>query len=147
MIVRKGNITLRTLDTAWWRVGLTVGLLVLAAGCQQKYWYQEGKTFAESKTDYEDCWTELLRRTNLRHTSTYKSRFLENCMRQRGYELVAENDLPLEVKREDPDVPSDTPWIHSYGVAGTINARPPSLPPDDTPAESATLTRRHPPRS
>ena len=140
--MREGNITFRTFDTALLRAGLAVGLAVLAAGCQQKYWYQEGKTFDECKADHEDCWTELLRRTDLRYASSYKHQFLEDCMRQRGYELVAEKDLPLDVKREDPDVPSDVPWIHSYGVAGTIHARPPSIPPDGAPAESATLARR-----
>jgi hypothetical protein len=140
--VREGNIAFWVLDAALLRAGLALGLAVLAAGCQQKYWYQEGRTFDECKADHENCWTELLKRTNLSHTSTYKSRFLENCMQQRGYGLMAENDLPLDAKREDPIVPSDTPWIHSYGVAGALRARPLFVPPDCAPAESATWTRR-----
>ena len=119
-----------------------MGLVVLAAGCQQKYWYQEGKTFAECKADHEDCWAELLRRSNLRYPSSYTHEFLENCMRQRGYDLVAEKDLPLDVKRETPKVPSDVPWYYSYGVAGAIKAWSPPLLPDDAPEESATLAGR-----
>lgn len=142
MIARGGSITFRTFDTALLRAGLAVGLAVLATGCQQQYWYQEGKTFAECKADHEDCWNELLRRTDLRFASSYRRRFLEDCMQQRGYEPVADRDLPLDVKREDPDVPSDVPWIHSYGVAGTISTRPRCIPPDCATEESATLARR-----
>jgi len=124
------------------RAGLAVGLVVLAAGCQRQYWYQEGKTFDECRADQEDCQTELLKRTDRRYASSFKHRFLENCMRERGYELVAEKDLPLDIKRGDPEVPSDVPWIHSYGAAGTLSAGPLSIPPDGAPAESATRARR-----
>jgi hypothetical protein len=140
--VREGNLTFRTFDAALLRAGLAVGLVVLAAGCQRQYWYQEGKTFDECKADQEDCQAELLKRTDRRYASSYKHRFLENCMQQRGYELIAEKDLPLDIKREDPDVPSEVPWVHSYGVAGIIHARPPSIPPDCALAESAALARR-----
>lgn len=141
MIVRKGNITFRTCAAALLRAGLAVGLVVVAAGCQQKYWYQEGKTYDECRADHEDCWAELLKRTDLRQTSSYRQRFLENCMRQKGYEPVAEKDLPLDLKRVDPEVPSDTPLVHSYGVAGALSPWPPSTSPDGAPVESAALTR------
>jgi len=140
--VREGNITFRTFGAALLRAGLAVGLVVLASGCQRMYWYQEGKTFAECKAERKDCQAELLKRTDRRYASTYKTRFLENCMRERGYELVAAKDLPLDIVREDPVVPSDVPWIHSYGVAGTLSPGPLSIPPDGAPATSATLTRR-----
>jgi hypothetical protein len=154
-IVREGIITFRTggpkrdrprwgipFDTALRRIGLTVGLVVLAAGCQPKYWYQEGRTFDECKADYHDCWTELLQRTTLHHTSNYKDRFLKNCMQQKGYELVVEKDLPLDIKRGDPEVLSDVPWIHAYGVAGTLFAEPSLIPLDSVPAESTPLIHR-----
>ena len=99
--MRGDNITFRTLEIALLRAGLAVGLVVLATGCQRKYWYQEGKTFDECKADHEDCWAELRRRSDLRYPSSYTHQFLENCMRQRGYELVTQKDLPLDVKRED----------------------------------------------
>lgn len=140
--MREGNIAFRTFDTALRRVSLAVGLVVLAAGCQPKYWYQEGKTFDECKADNDDCWTELLKRTDLTHKSNYKDRFLENCMREKGYELVAEKDLMLDIKREDPPVLSDFPWIHAYGVAGTLSAEPLSLPRDPPSTESTPLVHR-----
>jgi len=142
MIVRKGNSTFRTFEAALLRAGLAMGLVVLAAGCQRQYWYQEGKTFAECKADHEDCQAELLQRTDRRYPSSYKHRFLENCMHERGYELVAEKDLPLDIKREDPEVPSEVPSVHAYGVAGALSPWPPSVPPDRVPAESATLAHR-----
>ena len=63
-------------------------------------------------------------------------------MQERGYELVAEKDLPLDVAREDPMVPSDWPWVHAYGVAGALRPRPPSTGPEGAPVESAALTAR-----
>jgi hypothetical protein len=140
--VRDGNIIFRTFDAALLRAGLAVGLVVLGAGCQQEHWYQEGKTFAECKTDYDACWTELLKRTELRHASSYQHRFMVNCMRQRGYELRVEKDLPLDARREDPEVASDVPWYYAYGVAGALQTGPRSLPPDGSPAESLVSAGR-----
>jgi len=142
--VREGNITFRTLEAILLRAGLALGLVVLAAGCQRQYWYQEGKTFDECKADHEDCQAELLKRTDRRYASSYRHRFLANCMQERGYELIAEKDLPLDVKREDPEVPSEAPWVHAYGVAGALNPWPLSLPPDGAPAESAALMHGSP---
>ncbi len=139
--MREGNITFRTLEATLLRAGLALGLVVLVTGCQRQYWYQEGKTFAECKADHEDCQAELLKRMDRRYPSSYKHRFLEDCMQQRGYELIAEKHLPLDIKREDPEVPSDVPWIHAYGVAGTLSPRPASTSPDGAPLESAALTR------
>ncbi len=141
-IVRKGNTAFRTFGAALPWAGLAVGLAVVMAGCQRMYWYREDKTFDECKADQEDCQAELLKRTDRRYASSYKHEFLEDCMRQRGYELVTERDLPLDIEREDPVVPSDVPWVHSYGVAGTLSPGPLSIPPDGAPATSATLTRR-----
>ena len=142
MIVREDRITFRTIEIALLRAGLAMGLVVMAAGCQQKYWYQEGKTFDECKADHEDCWAELRRRWNLRYPSSYTHEFLEDCMRQRGYDLMTQKDLPLDVKRETPDAPSDVPWYYAYGVAGAVKAWSPPLPPDGAPEESATLAGR-----
>ncbi len=103
-----------------WLLHTTVVALCLTAGCPQKYWYQEGKTFDECRADRTDCRAELLKRTDLRYVSDYERRFVEDCMRQRGYRLVPEKDLPLDAKREDADVPSEVPWARSYGVAGSI---------------------------
>jgi hypothetical protein len=145
--VGEGNLTFRTWDAAWRRAGLAVGLVVLVAGCQRMYWYQEGKTFVACKTDHEDCQAELLKRADRRYASSYQHEFLENCMRERGYELVAEKDLPLDVAREDPMVPSEVPWVHAYGVAGALSPWPPSTAPAGAPVESAALMRGAPPSS
>lgn len=139
--MREGNATFRAFGAALQGAGLAVGLVVLAAGCQRMYWYQEGKTFVECKADHEDCQAELLKRTDRRYASSYKHQFLENCMRERGYEVVAEKYLPLDIVREDPTVPSDWPWAHVYGVAGTLSPWPPSTAPGVVPVESAARTR------
>ena len=70
-----------------------VGLgLSLVAGCGQKYWYQEGKTFEECKADRAACRAELLKRTDLRHIGDYERQFMEDCMRQKGYRLIPEKE-------------------------------------------------------
>ncbi len=144
-IVRGGNFTFWTCKAAWLWVSVAVGLAVLATGCQRMYWYQDGKTFDECRADYEDCQAELLKRTDRRYASSYKYRFLDNCMRERGYEVVAEKGLPLDVAREDPMVPSDWPGVHAYGVAGTLRPRPPSPAPEGAPVKPAALRRGVPP--
>ena len=100
-------------------LALTLGLF-LGSGCGQKYWYQEGKTFAECLQDRQDCRQELLKRTDLYRIGEYERRFMEDCMQQKGYRLLAEKELPLDVKREDSDIPSEVPWARGYGVAGTL---------------------------
>ena len=143
--MREGNITFRILEAALLRAGMALGLVVLAAGCQRQYWYQEGKTFDECRADHEECQAELLQRTDRRYASSYRHRFLDNCMQERGYEVVAEKDLPLDVAREDSKVPSDWPGDHAYGVAGALRPRPPSPGPEGVPVESAALRRGTPP--
>lgn len=140
--MREGNGTSRILDAILWPAALALGLIVSAAGCQQKYWYQEGKTFAECEADHKDCQAELLRRIDQRFPTSYRQRFMDHCMRGRGYEPVAEKKLPLAVKRQDPPVPSNVPWIHAYGVAGTIPPRGPSAPRNGGDAVSAALLPR-----
>jgi hypothetical protein len=142
--VRKGSLTSRTLQATLWWAPWAAGFAVLAAGCHQMYWYQEGKTFAECRADHEDCWAELLKRIDWRYAGSYQYRFMENCMRERGYELIAQKDLPLDIKREGPEVPSYVPWIHAYGVAGALSSGPPSPAPDGAPLESAGLMRGPP---
>lgn len=105
---------------------LYLAVLALSAttGCELKYWYQEGKTFDQCKADRKICRAELLRRADAYRLGSYERRFMEECMRQRGYRLVSESELPLDVKREDPDIPSEVPWARSYGLAGTLGRDP-----------------------
>jgi len=103
---------------SWLFVAAVVGLC-LAAGCQQEYWYQEGRTFDECKADRAACRAELLQRTDLNHVGEYERRFMEDCMRQKGYWIVPQDDLPLDVRREEPNLASALPWDRAYGVAGS----------------------------
>ncbi len=106
------------------RAGLYCAIVVglcLAAGCQPAYWYREGRTFERTKGDYVDCWAELLRRSDLNYVSSYERRFMENCMRQQGYRLVPNGELPLDAKRQEPDVAMAVPWNRFYGVAGSLD--------------------------
>jgi len=95
-------------------------LLCLATGCGQKYWYQEGKTFDECVQDRKICRAELLKRTDLYRIGKYEREFMEDCLQKKGYRLVPEKELPLDVKREDSDIPSEVSWARGYGVAGAL---------------------------
>jgi hypothetical protein len=103
-----------------WLFHTALVVLCLMAGCQ-KYWYQEGKTFDECKADWADCRAELAKRTDLNYVGDYERRFLENCMQERGYRLVPQKDLPLDVRREEPNLASDMPWDWADGVAGRLS--------------------------
>ncbi len=119
---REGNSLSRkagNMKKLWLFHAAAVGLC-LAAGCQQEYWYQEGRTFDECKADRADCRAELVKRTDLHHLGEYERRFMKDCMQQRGYRLVPGDDLPLDTKREEPDLASALPWDRADGVAGSI---------------------------
>ena len=91
--------------------------MLLFAGCTT-YWYQAGKTIDECKQDRLGCFEELKKySSNWRDMEDYEFKFMEDCMRQKGYTLLKEGELPLRVKREDPDRTLNW-WIH--GMAGTL---------------------------
>ena len=100
-----------------------LGLICLSGGCA-KYYYQEGKTFNECARDRLDCYTELQKRLADQSQSPggYEHKFMEDCMKQKGYRLVTENNLPLDVKRQDPDK-SLQGQLYGYrrGIAGTLD--------------------------
>jgi len=105
------------------RFGLSLVIisgLCLAAGCQPAYWYQERATFEETKADHADCRAELAKRTDEHHMSDYEQRFMEDCMQRRGYRLVPDRKLPLDVRREEPNLVTAVPWNRFDGVAGSI---------------------------
>ena len=83
---------------------LSLCLICLLAGCA-KYYYQEGKTFGECSSDRADCMAELKKRlgSEFQIRGSYEYQFMEECMKQKGYGLVTENKLPLDVRRLDPD--------------------------------------------
>jgi hypothetical protein len=102
---------------------LSLFLICLSAGCA-KYYYQEGKTFAECASDRADCMSELKKRlgTESQIRGSYEHKFMENCMKEKGYRLVTENELPLDVRRLDPDT-----QLRGYlygarrGIAGSLD--------------------------
>lgn len=79
-------------------------LICLSAGCK-KYFYQEGKTFDECKEDGAECVAEMRKRVadQSKSSSDYRYKYVEDCMKRKGYKLVTEGKLPLNVKRLDPD--------------------------------------------
>ncbi len=96
---------------------LSMVIVSLCAGCAT-YWYQEGKTFDECKQARTECRAELLKRSDLRGlTVDYEVKFIQNCMGQRGYRIVTGEELPLDIRREEPEA---TLHWRTVGVAGTI---------------------------
>ena len=93
---------------------ITLLFVLFTSGCS-KYWFQEGVTFDQCKQDRTDCRNALSERSDLKSAwSNYEARFMAECMEDQGYRLVGQNELPLDVKRETPDL-----W-QSVGVAGTL---------------------------
>ena len=87
---------------SWMTLMLVVGVC-FCSGCA-KYYYQEGKTFEQCKKDCEECAAELAKRVTNNKPGSYEHKYMEECMTQKGYISVSEGDLPLSVKREDPDL-------------------------------------------
>lgn len=91
--------------------------MLVFSGCTT-YWYQANKTIDECKQNRLECFEELKKySSNWRDMGDYEFKFMEDCMRQKGYTLLKEGELPLRVKREDPDR-----ILHArlHGVAGTL---------------------------
>jgi hypothetical protein len=94
---------------------IVLAMLVLTSGCSQ-YWYQEGKTFDQCKQDYAACSAEMAKYTTGNGPSLqYEHKFMANCMKDKGYKLVKEGDLPLRVKRQ---ASTADPYSPANGFAG-----------------------------
>jgi len=89
---------------------------VFVGGCTQ-YWYQEGTTYEQCLKDREDCFRELQKRTDFVNTGNYEFEFMARCMREKGYELATEKELPMDVKRTEPE--TSLHW-RIKGLAGTL---------------------------
>ena len=81
---------------------LLLSLVSLLAGCG-RYYYQEGKTYSECERDWASCVADLERQKNVLDWGAYEYKFVEDCMKRKGYRLVGEGKLPLNAKRRDPD--------------------------------------------
>jgi hypothetical protein len=89
-------------------------LLLIAAigsctGCA-KYYYREGTSFEQAKSDCADCMSELEKRVTNTKPGAYEHEYMEDCMK-----------LPLGVKRQDPDL-SLRGFLYGRrrGLAGTV---------------------------
>ena len=91
--------------------------IILSAGCT-KYWYQPGNTIDQSRADYNACLDELKKySSNWQKMGDYELDFIEDCMESKGYSPYKENELPLKVKRIDPD---RTLHWRINGIAGSL---------------------------
>ncbi|MHC4292212.1 MAG: hypothetical protein ACYTEU_00970 [Planctomycetota bacterium] len=88
----------------------------LLTGCAQ-YWYQEGESYQQCLKDREICFSELNKRSDFVGTGDYEFEYMAQCMQEKGYRLVEEKELPMDVKRAQPD--STIHW-RVKGVAGTV---------------------------
>ena len=92
-------------------------LCVVLNGCA-KYWYQEGKTFAECQQAQEACREEMIKRSSLSRIGSYEIGFMENCMKERGYRKVRQRELPQGVRRQAPET---SLHYRAIGVAGELS--------------------------
>ena len=81
---------------------LSLSFVLLLAGCG-RYYYQESKTYNECARDWTNCVVDLEKQKNVLDWGAYEYRFVEDCMKRKGYKLVGERSLPLDAKRRDPD--------------------------------------------
>ena len=102
------------------RLSLTGCVLILAcltSGCA-KYWYRDGASFEQCRKDLASCRAEATRYSDVERTyglGSYEKNFVKGCMQEKGYQLLAEKNLPVRVKRES------SPVFGIPGVAGTID--------------------------
>lgn len=97
--------------------GVLLLFTCLLGGCA-KYWYQEGSSFTQCRRDLATCHAEAARYSDVERTSglgSFESKFVDECMRTKGYDLVPESKLPTRVKRES------SPVFGIPGVAGTLD--------------------------
>jgi len=86
-----------------WIAFMLIACVCFCGGCA-RYYYQDSKTFEQCKEDCDECAVELAKRVTNTKPGSYEHRFMEDCMTRKGYITVTESELPLSVKREDPDL-------------------------------------------
>ena len=96
-------------------VALLLAMTCFATGCGAKYWYHKGKTFDECYADHRACYEELETLTNQTQLGDLELKIIEDCMRSKGYRLIAEGHLPYPTKSLRPD---RTVHYRLRGIAG-----------------------------
>lgn len=100
-----------------WLIIFSLPFLLFCTGCSQ-YWYQPDNTFDQCKQDRLECFEQLKKRTDFGYaTVDYEVDFIKNCMTEKGYQLVAQDQLPLNAKRHEPA--KSLHW-RTNGIAGKI---------------------------
>ena len=84
------------------KVLMTICLVLSLGGCG-RYYYQEGITYVECERDWAGCVQQLKQQKRVLDWGAYEYRFVEDCMKHKGYKLVGGGKLPLDAKRRDPD--------------------------------------------
>ena len=104
----------------WILLLIASAVLFLSGGCVQ-FWYQEDKTFEQARKDKIDCMEEMKKRTDFTNTGYgYETKFMENCMKEKGYKLVTEDKLPLDAKRDTKD---SIKYWGALGIAGRLDSK------------------------
>ncbi len=88
----------------------------LFSGCT-KYWYRQDTSFEQCKQDRKACMDALLQRSDMSYVTDYEIKFMETCMREKGYELIEKRKLPMEVRRQEPE--TSLHW-RMNGIAGSV---------------------------
>jgi hypothetical protein len=100
-----------------WLLLIVSSTLCLISGCS-RYWYQEGKTFEQCQQAQADCFDALRKRSDLGgQTYEYEYKYMESCMKEKGYRLVGKKELPLNIKREEGK--TSIHW-RARGIAGEM---------------------------
>ena len=94
-----------------------LAVLVLAAGCEEKFYYNPDRTLEEARQDWRKCNEELLRVTadgsQIKEDLVYQ--FFEDrgdeCMAFKKYKLVPLSKMPAEVRTEADSVGHIRYWI------------------------------------
>ena len=94
-------------------------------GCA-KYWYQEGKSFKQTRKDLAACQAEAMRYSDVEESQglgTYDGKFVRRCMEEQGYHLVGEKELPAAGQT------GELPGVRGAGGRGNHRLRNPPCRP------------------
>ena len=96
-------------------IALLLAMICVTMGCSTKYWYQEDKTFDECYSDHRACYEELETLTSQTQLGDLELKIINDCMKSKGYRLIAEDRLPYPTQSLRPD---RTIHYRLRGIAG-----------------------------